>query len=249
MKKKEMPMLDRNLLKKDLYSTFVLPQTTEPKDMIYVIEVEVVHELIITTKILIHKTDNALHPLDSFSYDKNTTPPQYTRSKYDNYKQDSRSYRSPYRSSYRSPYKHDSRHKDRSRSYSRDNNIFTRYISSYRPPSRPRDSRHSRSRSHSNTRYKLNTIQPQHQIDPNNFEVHLYHPTEMANAVKPTSWFYSLYIHTSSNQIQRDNPSRIKIPFLLDSGASVSVLNYPTYVTIAQLLNIKQNMTLNPSKN
>ena len=71
----------------------------------------------------------------------------------------------------------------------------------------------------------------------------------MANAVKPTSWFYSLYIHTSSNQIQRDNPSRLKIPFLLDSGASVSVLNYPTYVTIAQLLNIKQNMTLNPSKN
>ena len=35
---------------------------------------------------------------------------------------------------------------------------------------------------------------------------------------------------------------------LLDSGASLSVLNYPTYVTIAKLLNLKQNNTLNPSK-
>ena len=55
-------MLDRNLLKSHLYSTFVLPQTTEQKDMIHAIEVEVVHALIITTKILIHKTDIALHP-------------------------------------------------------------------------------------------------------------------------------------------------------------------------------------------
>ena len=65
----------------------------------------------------------------------------------------------------------------------------------------------------------------------------MYHPIELANTVTPTSWFYSLYIHTPSNQIQRDNPSRLEISFLLDSGASISVLNYRTYVTIAKLLN------------
>ena len=70
----------------------------------------------------------------------------------------------------------------------------------------------------------------------------------MANAVTPTSWFYSLYTHTPSNQIHQDYPSRLKISLLSDSGASISVLNYPTYVTIAKLLKIKRNNTLNPSK-
>ena len=37
------------------------------------------------------------------------------------------------------------------------------------------------------------------------------------------------------------------VKILLDSGASISVLNYTTYVTIAKLLNLKQNKTLNPS--
>ena len=76
----------------------------------------------------------------------------------------------------------------------------------------------------------------------------MYHPPEMANAVTPTSWFYSLYIHTPSTQIQRENPSRLEISVLLVSGASILVLNYPTYVTIAKLLNIKQNNTINSSK-
>ena len=76
----------------------------------------------------------------------------------------------------------------------------------------------------------------------------MYHPTEMTNAVTPTSWFYSLYTHTPSNQTQRDFPSRLELSFLLDSGDSISVLNYPTYVSIAKLLNIKQNNTLHPSK-
>ena len=70
----------------------------------------------------------------------------------------------------------------------------------------------------------------------------------MTNAVTPTSWFYSLYIHPPSNQIQRDNPSRLELSYLLDSGASISVLNCVTYVTIAKLVNIKHNNTLNPSK-
>ena len=128
---------------------------------------------------------------DRYSYDKNTTPPQYSRSRYDNYKRDSRSYGSPYRSSYRSPYRHNSRSRYRSRSYLRDNN-FPRYTNSYRPPSRPRDSRFSRSRSHSDSRNKLNTIQPQDHTEPIKFEVHMYHPTAMAKAATPTSWFYSL---------------------------------------------------------
>ena len=76
----------------------------------------------------------------------------------------------------------------------------------------------------------------------------MYHPTEMANALTPTSWFYSLYVHTPSNQIQRDNPSRFEKSFRLYSGASISVLIYPKYVIIAKLLNIKQNNTLKSSK-
>ena len=76
----------------------------------------------------------------------------------------------------------------------------------------------------------------------------MYHPTEMANALTPTSWFYSLYTHTPSNQNHRDYPSRLEISFLLDSGASISVLNHPTYITIAKLLNIKQTSPHNSSK-
>ena len=187
---------------------------------------------------------------DRFRYDKSTTPPHYSRSRYDTYKRDSRSYRSPYRSSYRSPYRQNSRPRYRSRSYSRDNK-FTKYTNSYRPPSRPRDSRFSRSRSHFNSRNKINMIQQQDQADPINFEVHMYHPTAMANAVTPTSWFYTLYVHTPSSIVQRDNPSRLEIAFLLDSGASISVLNYPTYITLTKLLDIRSNHTsdVGPTRN
>ena len=187
---------------------------------------------------------------DRFRYDKSTTPPHYSRSRYDTYKRDSRSYRSPYRSSYRSPYRQNSRPRYRSRSYSRDNK-FTKYTNSYRPPSRPRDSRFSRSRSHSNSRNKINMIQQQDQTDPIKFEVHMYHPTAMANAVTPTSWFYTLYVHTPSSIVQRDNPSRLEIAFLLDSGASISVLNYPTYITPTKLLDIRSIHTsdVGPTRN
>ena len=187
---------------------------------------------------------------DRFRYDKSTTPPHYSRSRYDTYKRDSRSYRSPYRSSYRSPYRQNSRPRYRSRSYSRDDK-FNKYTNSYRPPSRPRNSRFSRSRSHSNSRNKINIIQQQEQTDPIKFEVHMYHPTAMANAVTPTSWFYTLYVHTPSSIVQRDNPSRLEIAFLLDSGASISVLNYPTYITLTKLLDIRPNHTsdVGPTRN
>ena len=81
-------------------------------------------------------------------------------------------------------------------------------------------------------------IQTQDQSDPIKFEVHMYHPTAMAIAVTPTSWFYTLCVHTPSSITQRDNSSRLEIAFLLDSGASViiSVLNYPTYMTLTKRL-------------
>ena len=94
-------------------------------------------------------------------------------------------------------------------------------------------------------------IQQQDQSDPIKFEVHMYHPTAMANAVTPTSWFYTLYVHTPSSIVQRDNPSRLEIAFLLDSGASISVLNYPTYITLTKLLDIRPNHTsdVGPTRN
>ena len=71
--------------------------------------------------------------------------------------------------------------------------------------------------------------------------------TEMANAVTLTSWLYFSYTLTPLNELQRDYPSRLDISRLLESVAPISVLNYPTYVTIAKLLHIEQNNTLNPS--
>ena len=66
----------------------------------------------------------------------------------------------------------------------------------------------------------------------------MYHPSEMANALTTTSWFYSLYLHTPERCNDSDHPSGLEISFLLDSGAFTSVLNYPTYLTIVKLLNI-----------
>ena len=86
-------------------------------------------------------------------------------------------------------------------------------------------------------------IQPQDQSEPIKFEVHVYHPTAMANAVTPTSWFYTPYVYTPSSITQRDNPSRLENAFLLDSGASISVLKYPTYTTLTKFLDISPNHT------
>ena len=63
----------------------------------------------------------------------------------------------------------------------------------------------------------------------------MYLPTEIANALTTTSWFYSLYSHTFERHSKADYPSRLEIYFLLDNGASISVLIDPTYVTIAPL--------------
>ena len=87
-------------------------------------------------------------------------------------------------------------------------------------------------------------VQPQDQSDPIKFEVHMNHPTANANAVTPTSWLTpTLYDHTPPSITQRDNPSRLEITTLLDSSASISVLNYPTYITLTKLLDIRPNHT------
>ena len=62
----------------------------------------------------------------------------------------------------------------------------------------------------------------------------------MANAVTPTSCFYTLYVHTPSSITQRDSPSRLEIAFLLDSGASISV---STYITLKKLSDIRPTHT------
>ena len=82
-------------------------------------------------------------------------------------------------------------------------------------------------------------------ISPLSLEIHMYYPTEMAKVLTPTSWFYSLYLHTPERLNVTYHPSRLEISFLLDSGASISVLNYPTYLTIAKLLNITCNNKTN----
>ena len=66
----------------------------------------------------------------------------------------------------------------------------------------------------------------------------MYHPTETTNALTPTSWFYSLNLHTLERHNNNDHPSRLGISFFFDCGASISVLNYPAYLTIAIFLNI-----------
>ena len=76
-----------------------------------------------------------------------------------------------------------------------------------RHPSIPRDSRYSRSRSNSHTRNKLKTIQSQTSNNPINFEKHMYQPTQMATAITPTSWFYSLCSHTQESQNKNEYPS------------------------------------------
>ena len=202
MKIKGTPMLDLNLSKNHLYNTSALllvtitltEQTTNLQNLMIDTVVEVHHVIVIQIATIHHKIDITLTLEKRYRYDSTTTtPPQFNRSRYDNYKRDSRSHRSPYRSSYRSPYRQDSRHRYKSRSYSRDRQ-FPQYTSSKRSPSQPRQSRLFRSRSMSETRNKINNIQTEQSNSPINFEFHMYHPTEMANALTPTSSTLYIYI-------------------------------------------------------
>ena len=50
-------------------------------------------------------------------------------------------------------------------------------------------------------------------------------------------------IFTYTRYNKSDVPSRLKILFLLDSGASISLLIYPTYIALAKRPNITNNNT------
>ena len=65
----------------------------------------------------------------------------------------------------------------------------------------------------------------------------MYPPTETENGITPTSWFYQLSIYTPPQTIDPCS-SRFQIILLLDTGASIFVLNLPTYTILAERLNI-----------
>ena len=44
-------------------------------------------------------------------------------------------------------------------------------------------------------RQKIKSITSK-QNNPFNFEIHMFHPTEVANALTPASWFYSILTHS-----------------------------------------------------
>ena len=119
-------------------------------------------------------------------------------------------------------------------------NSFRRYNYPYRSPSKPRDYR-SRSRTPSQNRQqnRINQVNVKSTNDKvsTKFEVHTCQITEIANTITPYSWFYPLYIHASE---RKDNilPSKLEILFLLDTGASISVLNLPIFHVIAKQLNL-----------
>ena len=64
MKTNEMLTLDQNLLRNHLNSTFGLLAMIEQSDMIQDIEVELHHEIMITTKILIHTLETVNHTIN-----------------------------------------------------------------------------------------------------------------------------------------------------------------------------------------
>ena len=201
----------------------------EQNDMIHDTEVEVYHEILIRIKIIFHKIDIVLH----LEIDLVMTRILLSHNTHD--------YDMTIIKQIRDPLAHLTGHPtdppidmtlvtdiDQVRIQEITTNLQDN-TSSFRPPSRPRDSRSSRSRSHYNTRNKLNTKHPQTQNDRINFGVHMYHPTKVANALKPSSWLYSLYTHTPSNQTKLPIKIRNFIPSGLrcfDISIKLSLCNF-----------------------
>ena len=57
-------------------------------------------------------------------------------------------------------------------------------------------------------------------------------PTTITNTIIPTNCFFHLYF--SKSKIDLSTTSKLEILFRLDSGASISVLNLPTYTHLAE---------------
>ena len=192
------------------------------------------------------RTYSPYHSRDRSRYDKH-----YNHTPYKPYSS-TRSYYSS--NSSRSPSKYYPRSRERSSNFN--TSTFNRYNSPYRPPSKPRKDRY-RSRSHSNshnhpqTQYKpsINLTHPSTPPPQTNsqtestFEINMYHPnisspqssstpTEHANAITPSTWFVNLYIFKPSEDTSI--PSKLELLFLLDSGASICVLNLPTFTILAE---------------
>ena len=167
--------------------------------------------------------------------------PYPSRSRYDTQYQRRTPSRSPKRSPYRknSNYRYNSRSRFRSRSQSLGNS-FRQYNYQYRSPSRPRDYR-SRSRTPSQNRQqnRINRVDVKstNDKDSTNFEIHTCQITEIANTITPYSWFCPLYVHASERK-ENILPSKLEILYLLDTGASISVLNLPTFHVVAKQLNL-----------
>ena len=130
--------------------------------------------------------------------------------------------------------------KDRSRSQSQGNS-FRRYNYPYRSPSEPSDHRpRFRTPTQNRQQNRINqvNVKSTNDKDSTKFEIPTCKITEIANTITPPySWFYPLYVHASEG---KDNilPSKLEILFLLDTGASISVLNLPTSLVIAKQLNL-----------
>ena len=153
----------------------------------------------------------------------------------------------------RSPSKYYPRSRERSSIFN--TSTFNRYNSPYRPPSKPHNDRyrnrpHSFSNNHSQSQYKpsINLTHPSTPpLQSNshtevNFEINMYHPnpplsqsssssTEHANAITPSTLFVNLYIFKPSEDTSI--PSKLELLFLLDSGASICVLNLLTFTFLA----------------
>ena len=72
------------------------------------------------------------------------------------------------------------------------------------------------------------------------------YPT-ITNAITPSRWFFNLYI--SQSKTDTSTPSQLEILFLLDSGASISFLNLPTYTILAEeFLHCSSHIYPPPSK-
>ena len=69
------------------------------------------------------------------------------------------------------------------------------------------------------------------------FEMNMYHPNtsqrskNQANAITSSTWFVNLYIFKPPEDTSL--PSKLELLFLLDSGASICVLNLPTFTILA----------------
>ena len=69
----------------------------------------------------------------------------------------------------------------------------------------------------------------------------------MKTAITPTNWFYKLCIQ-SENKTDSNLHSWLEFAFLLDSGASISVLNLPACMMITQIFNVCNHDQHNTSK-